>query len=226
MTMSFWDLVQNHVDTWGARESAIMRRAGLNKGTFTAWRQRGIPALPTHQQLVRLADTLHVDYELLLETILRDLQYLPEAAARQRIGGAEESQRLAESEQRWGPVIHEAVSELLMQFDVNVQAALEHQERVVVTGGDAAAIATRDYLKELADGEISFVIEDRGGDGDAQDELSARRSAPNRQPASGPGVVEEAAYTTGDEIRGRKARRQIDEAGEESQERPGTDDGA
>lgn len=78
MAVSFWDLVQRYRDESGASEAWIMRRAGLNKGTFTAWRQRGIPSLPERSQLQALADALRVDYAVLLDTILRDTGYAPD----------------------------------------------------------------------------------------------------------------------------------------------------
>lgn len=82
--MSFWDLLQAYRDETGASEAWVMRRAGLNKGAFTAWRARGIPALPDHDQLVALSDVLRVDYTVLLEAVLRDTNYLPEQVARQQ----------------------------------------------------------------------------------------------------------------------------------------------
>jgi hypothetical protein len=81
---SLWDLVQAYRDETGASEAWIMRRAGLNKGTFTAWRQRGIPRLPEHVQLIALADALKIPYEVLLNAVLHDTSYLPEAVAREQ----------------------------------------------------------------------------------------------------------------------------------------------
>lgn len=82
--VTFWDLVQAYRDETGASEAWIMRRAGLNKGAFSAWRARGIPRLPDHDHLVALSEVLRVDYETLLDTILRDTNYLPEWVAREQ----------------------------------------------------------------------------------------------------------------------------------------------
>lgn len=80
--MSLWDLVQRYIDDTGATEASIMRRAGLNKGTFTAWRARGVPQLPLRKHLLGLAEALKMDYETVLTAVLHDAKYLPEDAAR------------------------------------------------------------------------------------------------------------------------------------------------
>lgn len=94
MAMSFWDMVATYRDSSGASEAWIMRRAGLNKGAFSAWRKRGIPALPPRADLVRLAEVLRVDYEQMVIAMLHDAEYLPEEAARAR--GLEIERRLSE----------------------------------------------------------------------------------------------------------------------------------
>lgn len=100
VTVTFWDLVQRHRDSTGASEAWIMRRAGLNKGAFTAWRARGVPALPERRQLLALAEVLRVDYETLLVAMLHDAKYLPESVARA------EADRLARLElEAWGRVL-------------------------------------------------------------------------------------------------------------------------
>lgn len=75
---SLWDLVEHYCNDTGATEAAILRKADLNKGTFAAWRKRGIPTLPARDQLVRLAAVLKVDYETLLVAVLHDVGYLDE----------------------------------------------------------------------------------------------------------------------------------------------------
>ena len=78
MGMSFWDLLQAYRDDSGASVAWVMRRAGLNSGTFSAWRARGIPALPKREHLEALAGVLRVEYATLLEAVLRDIGYAPE----------------------------------------------------------------------------------------------------------------------------------------------------
>jgi hypothetical protein len=82
--VTFWDLVQHYCDDTGATEAAVQRKAGLNHGTFTAWRARGVPALPKLDVVLALADTLRVDYEDLVRSLLVSADYLPEDAARTR----------------------------------------------------------------------------------------------------------------------------------------------
>lgn len=77
MSRTFWQMLQDYLDDTGATEASVMRRAGLNKGAFAAWRRRGIPALPEPGQLVRLARAVKVDYEELLNAILHETGHLP-----------------------------------------------------------------------------------------------------------------------------------------------------
>jgi hypothetical protein len=82
--VTFWDLLQHYCDDTGATEAAVQRKARLNHGTFTAWRARGVPALPRVDVLVALADTLRVDYEELVHALLVSAEYLPAEVARAR----------------------------------------------------------------------------------------------------------------------------------------------
>lgn len=86
MSVTFWDLLHHYCDDTGATEAAVQRKAGLNHGTFTAWRARGVPALPRVDVVVALADTLRVDYEELVDALLVSAEYLPAAVARARAG--------------------------------------------------------------------------------------------------------------------------------------------
>lgn len=74
---TFWRMLQDYLDDTGATEASVMRRAGLNKGAFAAWRRRGIPALPGPTEMVRLARALKVDYEDLLQAILHETGHMP-----------------------------------------------------------------------------------------------------------------------------------------------------
>ncbi|WP_134741119.1 hypothetical protein [Nocardioides sp. 503] len=91
MSTTFWELLQHYCDDTGATEAAVQRKAGLNHGTFTAWRARGVPALPKVEVVVALADALKVDYEDLVGALLVSAEYLPAHVARARAdeaGGA------------------------------------------------------------------------------------------------------------------------------------------
>lgn len=85
MPVTFWDLLQDYCDDTGATEAAVQRKARLNHGTFTAWRARGVPALPKVDVVVALADTLRVDYEELVHALLVSAEYLPAEVARARV---------------------------------------------------------------------------------------------------------------------------------------------
>ncbi|WP_193611158.1 hypothetical protein [Nocardioides lijunqiniae] len=87
MSTTFWELVESYCDDTGATEAAVQRRAGLNHGTFTAWRARGVPALPKVDVVVALADALKVDYEDLVRALLVSAEYLPAQVARARADG-------------------------------------------------------------------------------------------------------------------------------------------
>lgn len=84
MSATFWELLQHYCDDTGATEAAVQRKARLNHGTFTAWRARGVPALPKVDVVVALADTLKVDYEDLVRSLLVSAEYLPAGVARAR----------------------------------------------------------------------------------------------------------------------------------------------
>jgi hypothetical protein len=86
VSATFWELLQHYCDDTGATEAAVQRKAGLNHGTFTAWRARGVPALPKVDVVVALADALKVDYEDLVHALLVSAEYLPGAVARRRVG--------------------------------------------------------------------------------------------------------------------------------------------
>lgn len=132
MTMSFWDLVQKYVDETGATEASIMRRARLNKGTFTAWRARGVPSLPSRGQMLRLADAMRVDYETVLMAVLHDTKYLPEDAARaeqERIYAAE----LA-IEEAYAARVREHVRALLEDTRGDVEEARELNDELRADG--------------------------------------------------------------------------------------------
>jgi len=79
MTMGFWDLVQRYRDDSGASEAWIMRKAGLNKGAFTAWRKRGIPVLPEPDQVAGLARALRVSQQEVVDSILETTQFFAQA---------------------------------------------------------------------------------------------------------------------------------------------------
>ncbi|MCD4532673.1 hypothetical protein LRP67_01035 [Nocardioides sp. cx-169] len=87
MPATFWELLQHYCDDTGATEAAVQRKARLNHGTFTAWRARGVPALPRVDVVVALADTLRVDYEDLVRALLVSAEYLPAEVARARASG-------------------------------------------------------------------------------------------------------------------------------------------
>ncbi|WP_193606722.1 hypothetical protein [Nocardioides lijunqiniae] len=87
MSTTFWELVESYCDDTGATEAAVQRKAGLNHGTFTAWRARGVPALPKVDVVVALADALKVDYEDLVRALLVSAEYLPAQVARARADG-------------------------------------------------------------------------------------------------------------------------------------------
>lgn len=91
MPVTIWDLITAYRDETGATEAWIMRKAGLNKGAFTAWRKRGVPVLPERPVLFALAETLRVDYETVVLAMLHAGKYLPEEEAR------EEERRHAEA---------------------------------------------------------------------------------------------------------------------------------
>ena len=80
--VSIWHLIQKYLDETGATEASVLRRANLNKGLFSAWRARGVPALPTRAQLLAIAEAIKTPYEEVLEAALHDCRYLPEEAAR------------------------------------------------------------------------------------------------------------------------------------------------
>lgn len=94
VAVSMWKLIQTYCDDTGATEASILRRAGLNKGTFSAWRARGVPELPGRDQIMALADAIKVDYATLLEGILYDAQYLPERAQPARVLARCEADRM------------------------------------------------------------------------------------------------------------------------------------
>jgi len=85
VSVTFWELLQHYCDDTGATEAAVQRKARLNHGTFTAWRARGVPALPKVDVVVALADTLRVDYEELVHALLVSAEYLPAEVARARV---------------------------------------------------------------------------------------------------------------------------------------------
>lgn len=130
MLMSLWDLIQRYVDETGATEAAIMRRANLNKGTFTAWRARGVPSLPSRGNMLDLAEALKVDYETVLNAVLYETAYLPEARARH------EQRRLdaiiEELNDRSAEQMRKYVADLLSDSEGQVARArdLNHELRV------------------------------------------------------------------------------------------------
>lgn len=91
--VSLWALVDDYIADTGATEASIMRRAGLGKGTFTAWKKRGVPGLPSRGDILGLSAALKVDYETVLRALLHDARYLPEAAARDEYEKSERPQR-------------------------------------------------------------------------------------------------------------------------------------
>lgn len=80
--VTFWDLLKRYCDDTGATESAVLRKADISHGTFTAWRNRGVPALPRVDVSLALADALKVPYEELVRALLVSAGHLPEVAAR------------------------------------------------------------------------------------------------------------------------------------------------
>lgn len=70
MAMDFWQLLAQFRDETGASEAWVLRKAAMNHGTFSAWRKRGIPMLPEPEDLDRLADTLKVDFDVLVDSML------------------------------------------------------------------------------------------------------------------------------------------------------------
>lgn len=58
--MGFWELLQTVIDDRDTTEAKILKRAGLGKGTFSAWRARGIPTLPRKEQILSLAEAMRI----------------------------------------------------------------------------------------------------------------------------------------------------------------------
>lgn len=99
MSMSFWTLLNDFCDQQDRTEAWVLRRAVLGKGTFSAWRARGIPALPEHSAIVGLADAMNLSYWDVLEAVLHDTLYLPEINARAVQGTNSEAEQ-----ERWNSV--------------------------------------------------------------------------------------------------------------------------
>lgn len=152
--MSLWTLIQKYCDDTGAKEAAVMRRAGLNKGAFAAWRQRGIPSLPTRRDVLGLAAALHTDYETVLTAILHDTKYLPESAAlseQERID-AINSNTLESVDQEAKELLDQILAEVDgdMAEARNVIQSLRFEDRVRWAVADSAEI----ILDELVVDEL------------------------------------------------------------------------
>lgn len=59
--MGFWELLQSVIDERDTTEARILKRAELGKGTFSAWRARGIPMLPSKEQILALSKAMRVE---------------------------------------------------------------------------------------------------------------------------------------------------------------------
>lgn len=72
-----YDIVQRHQDRWGPSAAEIARRIGAQPQTVSAWKTRGLTALPEKRFLVALAELTHTPYGDVLTAALRDCGYLP-----------------------------------------------------------------------------------------------------------------------------------------------------
>lgn len=169
--MSLWTLVQNYCDNTGAKEAAVMRRAGLNKGAFAAWRQRGIPSLPSRRDVLGLAAALQTDYETVLTAILHDTKYLPESVARS------EQQRLdalnAETLDAVDREAQELVASLVAELDgdlAEVREAirgLRAEDRVRWAVADSAEIILDEMVADEVEQRRRLIVR-----GDVSDDVN------------------------------------------------------
>lgn len=156
--MSLWTLVANYCDETGATEAAVMRKAGLNKGTFSAWRARGVPALPHRAHVIGLAEALRVDYETVIMAILHDAKYLPESAARA------EQQRVDEEDRHNWIEIRDMVVRLLTEAEGDAELAVQlanqrmddhHRKKAPeIVSSSSVYLNAREYLR----GELHFPL--------------------------------------------------------------------
>jgi hypothetical protein len=195
MAMSFWDLLQRYRDATGASEAWVMRKAELNKGTFSAWRQRGIPVLPARRTLVLLSAVLKVDYELLVATILTDAGYLPgDYAVDEEIRLARErrERKVDWDEQAWAQRLRDGAE----------------PHRVAAGRGDWQAVLLEDGSSE-ADERVDVVF----------GRLTEEESATVREVAISEALSQAARRTpSGGQTSGQRRRAELDAAGEEGQE--------
>lgn len=204
MPMSIWVLIQDYIDQTGATEASIQRRAGLNKGTFTAWRARGVPALPAREHLIGLADALHVDYETALSAILHDCSYLPEQAARDF--GVQEARRRLERVERGRALMRATLDD----YEDDLAAAREDERTRVDDDGDRFAFGhilrmdDPDDIRQGMDRLVDDATANLDGHIERRDQLAARRSRDG-----GPSA-------------GQRKRKTLDDLGEDTQD-PGVD---
>lgn len=166
--MSFWALVQDYCDKHDVTEAWLMRRAGLNKGAFTAWRARGVPGLPTHAQVVGLAGALGVDYGELLNALLHESRYLPERAARAVAAGER-----VEDVKTW-TAIHARVQELTELSEGDVDTAIRIAKAMAATPGVDRDSSIRNAIEVLRG---NLEIPDYVGGGDGYAGTGERRGA-------------------------------------------------
>lgn len=146
--MTIWELIQQYCDDTGATEAAVQRKALLNKGTFSAWRRRGVPALPTHAQILGLAHALKTPYETVLEALIESTNYRDELSAlRQAI--ADVSLRIDETTTKHA-VVREEARKLLVADQPATREQLELDERLARELSDLRGLKL--FLLELLDG--------------------------------------------------------------------------
>lgn len=79
MAMSFWDIIDAHMDEYGVTEAAIARKAAMSEKTLNSWRKRGIPRLPERADIAGIAAVTRQSYTVVLDAILHDTGYLAES---------------------------------------------------------------------------------------------------------------------------------------------------
>ncbi len=70
-------IIDAHLEKYGVREAAFARTVNASPQTISAWRHRGIRALPTAALLRSVADITGHPYLEVLDAALTDAGYLP-----------------------------------------------------------------------------------------------------------------------------------------------------
>lgn len=193
MPVTIWDLITAYRDETGATEAWIMRKAGLNKGAFTAWRKRGVPVLPDRPTLFRLAETLRADYETVVMAMLHAGKYLPESIARE-----DEQRRVRSIEEESARVLeaHEVAMRLFAEANRDFGAARALASELHQTDELSLELWERvdDNLRELE--QVVLTASFEGGDGDA-DSTEPGGPAPTSDLVSEPSAEMQAAAKKG-----------------------------